>query len=99
MTMEQAVRSSSLAMTQNASQAYLSLHWIQESHVNVVGVAGVQVVGHFDTPANGWRQPHADGLAQVFPTGKALCRIPTRKIAASQASRLHAVLGGLLRDG
>jgi hypothetical protein len=49
--------------------------------------------------ANGWRQPRAGGLARRSQVGNALERIPTRKIAAIQASRLHAVLGARLTDG
>jgi hypothetical protein len=44
-------------------------------------------------PPNGWRQPRAGGLARTFPSGKAVDHIPVQKIAASPASRLHAVLG------
>lgn len=40
-------------------------------------------------PANGWRQPRADGLAQRIPSWNTLYRILTRKIATIPASRLH----------
>jgi hypothetical protein len=52
-----------------------------------------------DAPPNGLRQPRADRLARRFPSRKAMERILARKIAASQASRLHAVLGGASQAG
>jgi hypothetical protein len=39
-------------------------------------------------------QARASELLLLLPTGKALERIPTRKIAPIPAIRLHAVLGG-----
>lgn len=42
--------------------------------------------------ANGLRQPSAGGRALVRPAGKALERIPARKMPLIPASRLHAML-------